>query len=78
MSDEPKRSRIWTTWLAWLSLFIVAPLYLLASGPEVWLVKHGYLSLGASDWIDYPIDTYCEHSGPGWEYIRDYQRSFYR
>jgi hypothetical protein len=55
-----------------------AAAYLLASGPEVWLVKHGFLSLRASLYIDYPINVYCEHFGFGWEYIRDYQRRFYR
>ncbi|HEV8003970.1 MAG TPA: hypothetical protein VGP63_29155 [Planctomycetaceae bacterium] len=77
MCDEPKkRTRAWMTWAGWLAFFIVPPLYLLASGPEVWLVDHGYLSIRTSLIIDWPINFYCQHDGLGWRYIRNYQRRF--
>jgi hypothetical protein len=74
MSGKPKK-RSWG-WIGWAALMVVPPLYLLASGPEVWLVNHGYLSIRASLLIDWPINFYCEHDGPGVDYIRNYQRLF--
>lgn len=62
MEDEGKE-RSWSvpTIIA-LALIFVAVLYVLSTGPALWLENHGYLAVGVMGTVYFPITLACESS----------------
>ena len=65
MEDNEKHSGWTAAILLVIALALLPLLYVLSTGPALWLENHGYLAVGILGIVYFPLNVLCE-SSDGW------------